>query len=184
MAKAWINMRNSWGNTVAAEHLEKRTTTWQSLWHNGKLVIGQGRERLYWEAGNRAQSGVTGITGTGKTIRDKKLANLAIRCIKAVDPKPNGIFSVDFTYDKKDVPNPTEINIGKFFTTHHFLSRTGANMPKILLELALGEYKGKYNIIDPCKTEMYWIRGVDKFPTLVSAKEVAAKEKEFLRLLR
>lgn len=183
MAKAWIDGRDGWGKTVAAEHLTARTTTWQSVWENGKLVAGQGRERLYWEAGNRAQSGVTGITGTGKTIKDPAVSKLAIECIKAVDEKPHGIFSVDFTYNEKGIPNPTEINIAKFFTTHHFITRTGCNMPEMIVELAFGEYKGKYDIIDPCKENMYWIRGVDSIPVLKSQKEIDAAEREFEKTL-
>ena len=70
MALAHINARNIWGQTMAAAHLTNDTITWQSIWENGKLVVAQGRKRLYWAFANRAQSGVTGLTGTGVTVSD------------------------------------------------------------------------------------------------------------------
>ena len=182
-AKMYIESRNGWGKTVAAEHLTSRTTTWQSIWHDGKLVAGQGRERKSWEMGNRTQSGVTGLTGTGEIVNDQAVAELAKKCILAVDKEPNGIFSVDFTYDAKGVPNPTEINIGKFFTTHYFITRTGCNMPAILVDLAFGEYKGEYNMIDPCAAGYLWIRGMDVLPVLVKKDAVKQKKEEYQEIL-
>ena len=100
-------------------------------------------------------------------------------CIQTADSKPNGIFSVDFTYDKNNIPNPTEINIAKFFTTHHFITKTGCNMPEILVKLAFEEYDGPYDIRNPCDDYMYWIRGMDIIPKLVSKEDIDIKSVEF-----
>ncbi|GAI85273.1 unnamed protein product, partial [marine sediment metagenome] len=100
------------------------------------------------------------------------------------DPKPHGIFSVDLTYDKDGVPNPTEINIAKFFTTHHFITRTGCNMPDILVQLAFDEYKGPYNLLNPCKPKMYWIRGIDVLPVLLHESEIKAEEVRYGQMLK
>jgi hypothetical protein len=178
-----LNQSKAWGHAVAAEHLSSDTVTWQSIWHDGRLVVGQGRRRHNWAFGNRAQSGVTGLTGVGQTFADASLDSLAIRCIQATDSCPNGIFSVDFTYDLQGVPNPTEINIAKFFTTHHFLTRAGCNMPEILVRLAFGEYHGPYGILNPCKTDMLWIRGIDVVPVLIHQREVTEKIEAYEKLL-
>jgi len=170
-----LNQSNAWGHAVAAEHLSRNTVTWQSIWHDGRLVVAQGRRRHNWAFGSRAQSGVTGLTGVGETIADSALDALAVQCILAADSRPNGIFSVDFTEDLKGVPNPTEINVAKFFTTHHFVTRTGCNMPEILVNLAFDEYQGSYNIFNPCKRDMFWIRGIDICPVLVSKAEFEEK---------
>lgn len=175
-----IDKHNAWGEMMVAEHLTDKTITWQSIWWLGELVVGQGRKRLYWEFANRAQSGVTGLTGTGVTVSDPELDELAIRCIHAADPEPHGIFSVDFTFDWDGVPNPTEINIGKFFTTHYFLSRAGCNMPEIVTDLVRGKYEGDFDIRNPCKEEMYWIRGIDVVPRLVSASEILELERTYV----
>ena len=184
MALAHINARNIWGKTVAAEHLTRDTVTWQSIWHDGDLVVAQGRKRLNWIFGNRSQSGVTGLTGVGVTVNDNELDKLAIKCISVADPKPHGIFSVDFTYDKNGIPNPTEINIGKFFTTHHFITKAGCNMPEILVQLALGEYSGAYNALNPCESNMLWIRGIDVLPVFIHESEINLKEDEYKKMLR
>ena len=137
-AKSWIDSRSGWGKFVASECLEDRTVTWLSIWKQGELIVAQGRKRLYWEFSNRAPSGVTGITGTGVTISDPVVDEISLRAIKAIDPEPDGIFGVDLTYDRNGVPNPTEINIGRFFTTHHFFTKAGLNMPYIFVQAALG----------------------------------------------
>lgn len=178
-----LNQSKAWGHAVAAEHLSSDTVTWQSIWHDGRLVVAQGRRRHNWAFGNRAQSGVTGLTGVGETFADPELDALAIRCILAADPNPNGIFSVDFTHDLQGVPNPTEINIAKFFTTHHFVTRAGCNMPDILVQLAFGEYCGGYSICNPCKSGMLWIRGIDIEPVLIHRDEVSAKAAEYEQIL-
>jgi carbamoyl-phosphate synthase large subunit len=178
-ALAHINSRNIWGKTIAAEHLSSDTVTWQSIWSDGKLVVAQGRKRLNWAFANRAQSGVTGLTGVGVTVKDDSLDELAINCIKVIDKTPHGIFSVDLTYDKNNVPNPTEINIAKFFTTHHFITRTGCNMPDIIVQLAFNEYTGPFNLLNPCKENMYWIRGIDVLPVLLSRHDIENKINEF-----
>ena len=183
MATAHINDRKMWGKTVAAAHLTKDTVTWQSIWCDGQLVVAQGRKRLYWAFANRSQSGVTGLTGTGVTISDPKLDRLAIKCIVAADVKPHGIFSVDFTYDKNGVPNPTEINISKFFTTHHFITKTGCNMPHILIQLAFGDYKGAVNIRNPCEPNMHWIRGIDVIPVLLHERDIETKVDKYVKML-
>jgi len=183
MALHQLNEANSWGHAVAAEHLTAETVTWQSIWFKGELIVAQGRKRLYWAFGNRAQSGVTGLTGTGETFADPALDSLAIQCIKATAENPHGIFSVDFTYDKEGVPNPTEINIGKFFTTHHFITRTGCNMPDIFVDLAFDEYKGETSILNPCKEGMLWIRGIDVEPVLLHKNDIAEKFQEYKKII-
>jgi carbamoyl-phosphate synthase large subunit len=110
-ALSHLNRSGAWGQAVAAEHLSRDTVTWQSIWSEGRLVVAQGRRRLNWAFGNRAQSGVTGLTGVGETVGDEAIDRLAVRCILAADPRPHGIFSVDFTIDLRGKPNPTEINI-------------------------------------------------------------------------
>jgi hypothetical protein len=182
-ALAHLQATGAWGHAVAAEHLSSDTVTWQSIWDRGRLVVAQGRRRLYWAFGNRAQSGVTGLTGTGVTLSDPALDELAITCVRAADPEPHGIFSVDFTYDRQGIPNPTEINIAKFFTTHHFITRAGWNMPLTLVQLAFGEYDGPYGVANPCQSDLYWIRGIDVEPVMVHREEVEAMEREYQQIL-
>ena len=71
------------------------------------------------------------------------------------------------------IPNPTEINIGRFFTTHQFFSELGINMPTYYVESALDlpvSFNGR--ILNPAPDNMVWIRGMDFKPVLVSAAEI------------
>ena len=174
-----IETKSGWGRFTAAEKLSKRTVTWMSIYYHGELVVAQGRERLYWEVANRTQSGVTGITGAGKTVSDPLVDEISVKCIAAVDSRPHGIFSVDMTYDNSGIPNPTEINIGKFFTTHYFFTKAGINFPEIYVKLAFGEDVGFRNKVNPLKQGLHWIRGMDIEPVLIEEEKIKALEKTF-----
>lgn len=172
-AKTWVDFNKGWGTYSASEYLSPQSVTWQSIWQDGELIVAQGRLRLYWEFGDRAPSGVTGLTGAGVTVSDPQLDDIALRAVQAVDPHPHGIFAVDLTYDRDGVPNPTEINIGRFFTTHLFFTTAGINMPYIYVKLAFQEELPHIpRRINPLTPGMVWVRGMDMDPVLVSEREI------------
>lgn len=185
LAKSWIDFCEGWGAFEASEYLSPRTVTWMSIWKEGELVVAQGRERLYWELGNRAPSGVTGITGAGVTVSDPLVDKVALGSIYAIDKEPNGIFSVDMTYDRDGVPNPTEINIGRFFTTHYFFTRAGLNMAYIYTKLAYGERPPRVKRrMNPLPAGLCWIRGMDFLPILTTLKKVQQYENQLNTRIR
>ena len=178
-AETWIDFNKGWGNYTAAEYLSPRSVTWQSLWKDGELVVAQGRLRLYWEFADRAPSGVTGITGAGVTVSDEQVDRIALDAILAVDSRPHGIFSVDLTYGKDGTPNLTEINIGRFFTTHYFFTAAGLNMPYICVKLAFGESPPPIpRVINPLNPGLVWIRGMDAHPVLTTVDQLELCEQE------
>jgi carbamoyl-phosphate synthase large subunit len=173
-AKAWIEHFRGWGNFTAAEVLSPDSVTWTSIWHKGELLVAQGRKRLGWLFGSRTLSGVTGVTGIGETVSDPTVDAIAQRAILAIDPSPNGIFSVDMTYNKDREPCPTEINIGRFFTTIHFFTEAGVNFPYIFLKVAFGEEPPLPNRrLNPLESGLLWIRGMDMLPVLSNREEIA-----------
>jgi hypothetical protein len=188
-ARAWLDFCEGWGSFTAAECLQPESITWTALYRDGELVVAQGRKRLYWELGNRAPSGVTGITGTGVTVSDPALDEIALRAVAAVDPRPHGIFAVDLTYDRRGVPNPTEINIGRFFTTHLFFTRAGLNLPYLYVKLAFGEPCALPEPrLNPLPPGLAWVRGMDFLPVLTTlesieraAEELAARRRRLAR---
>ena len=173
LAKSWIDHYNGWGDFIAAEMLTANTVTWLSIWHEGELVVAQTRAREGWTHGNRAISGVTGVTKVGVTISDEQIDKVAINTVKAVSDKPHGIFGVDMAYDKNGIPNPTEINISRFFTTVRFFTEAGVNFPEIFKQLALAEKisidKG---VINPLADGLMWVRGMDTEPLLIVKKSI------------
>ncbi len=180
LAKCWINRANGWGDFVAAQMLTKETVTWLSIWYEGKLVVAQTRKRTGWVHGNRSASGVTGVTKVGTTCSDPKVDEIAMKTIMAVTDKPHGIFGVDMAYDKNGVPNPTEINISRFFTTVLFFTKAGLNMPEIFANLGLsGKMPVLKKIINPLPDNLLWLRGMDTAPRLMTADDIS---KELINL--
>lgn len=174
-ARIWIDRFNGWGEFTASELLTKDTVTWLSIWYQGELVVAQTRRRLSWNFGNRTLSGVTGITGVGETCSDETVNRISQEAILAIDTKPHGIFAVDMTYDQSGIPNPTEINIGRFFTTHYFFTKAGLNMPKIYCDIALdGNFPSLQKRINPLPDGLVWIRGMDIEPVLTTRNELEA----------
>ena len=188
-AKNWLDFHEnngSWdGKFTVSELLEPETVTWMSLWKDGNLIVAQGRKRLYWELSKISPSGVTGATGTGLTYSDPELDKIAKKAVLSIDKSPNGLFGVDMAYDKSGVPNPTEINIGRFFTTHQFFSDAGLNMPEMYIKLAFNEeldnIKDKTN---PLPDDLVWIRGIDFIPVLSDVKTINHKVDEMEQILR
>ena len=174
-ARIWIDRFHGWGKFTAAKRLTERTVTWLSLWYQGELVVAQTRKRHSWNFGDRTLSGVTGITGVGETCSDSAIDQAALESIYAIDKRPHGIFGVDMTYDADEHPNTTEINIGRFFTTHYFFTKAGLNMPKIYCNIALdGNFPSLKKPINPLPDGLVWIRGMDVEPVLTTRKELDA----------
>jgi len=173
LAKAWIDHYGGWGDFVAAEMLTPNTVTWLSIWHEGELVVAQSRERRGWTHGNRSISGVTGVTKVGVTCDNALVTQIALASVRAVSARPHGIFGVDMAYDKLGVPNPTEINISRFFTTVRFFTEAGLNMPEIFKDIALyGEFPQLKKKINPLPPGLFWLRGMDVVPRLMTGGDI------------
>ena len=178
MARAWIEHHKGWGDFVAAEMLTPDTVTWLSIWHEGELVVAQSRERRGWTHGSRSISGVTGVTKVGVTCDNERVTRIAIDAVRAVSDKPHGIFGVDMAYDKAGVPNPTEINISRFFSTVLFFTAAGLNMPEIFKDIALyGEFPQLTKKINPLPNGLLWLRGMDVAPRLMTEAAISLEIK-------
>jgi hypothetical protein len=174
MAVAWIQHQEGWGKFVAANMLTDKTVTWLSIWHEGELVVAQSRERKGWTHGNRSISGVTGVTKVGVTCDNEEVTRIAMDSIRAVSIKPHGIFGVDMAYDKSGIPNPTEINISRFFTTVLFFTEAGLNMPEIFKDIAINsEFPNLKNKINPLPAGLLWLRGMDVAPRLMTQNAIS-----------
>ena len=156
--------------------LTPETVTWLSIWHRGELVVAQTRERRGWTHGNRSISGVTGVTKVGVTCESDEVNRIAIAAVQAVSAKPHGIFGVDMAYDQDGVPNPTEINISRFFTTVLFFTEAGLNLPEIFKDIALyGEFPQLQKPVNPLPNGLLWLRGMDVAPRLLTAEQMRAE---------
>lgn len=176
LASSWIDHYQGWGDFVAAEMLTANTVTWLSIWYQGELIVAQTRSRSGWTHGNRAISGVTGVTKVGLIESSDLVNDVAMKSVMAVSDKPHGIFGVDMAYDSEGIPNPTEINISRFFTTVRFFTEAGLNMPEIFKCLALGEeFDYPDSKLNPLENGLMWVRGMDVNPKLVTAAELESE---------
>lgn len=168
LPEAVSRMRALGEHYTAAEVMPGPTVTWQTIWHKGKLIAAQGRERLQWTDGDR------GSCLVGRTCSHVRVAEIGTRAIEAVDGKPHGVYGVDMVYDAEGNPRVTEINCGRFFTTIDFFAAAGFNMPLLYLCLAQG-YETEEQMLDPLEDGLLWVRAMDKKPVLTSEAEVAAR---------
>ncbi len=172
-ARLWIDHFRGWGQFTAAKQLTSRTITWLSIWHKGELIVAQTRRRRSWSFGNRTLSGVTGITGVAETCAETLVDEIAEAAIRAVDPVPHGVFGVDMTYDDHAWPNPTEINVGRFFTTVYFFTKAGLNLPEIYCNLGIeGRFPTLERRLNPLPNGLAWIRGMDLEPVMTSVDDL------------
>ncbi len=181
-AKSWIDFYKGWGKFTVAEYLSPVSVTWMSLWYKGNLIVAQGRKRIEWRFGHHSISGVTGQTGVAETISDKLVDRVALQAIYAADENPHGIFSVDMTLDSEGIPNPTEINIGRFFATSYFFARAGLNITGIILDIL---YENKIPVfqkkINPLKPGLIWVRQIDSEPVLIQKDFINKIDKDYMR---
>jgi len=176
LAKEWIHYwltRRTLESTefMISEYLPGREYAFQSLWKDGELITSAARERLEYLYGNLNPSGQSSSPAVAKTIHDSQVNRIATSAVMAVDEKAHGVFCVDLKEDERGVPNVTEINVGRFFTTCNFFAKLGCNMPDLLVKLALGEgipSLPKYDAVPP---GYYWIRLMDGGPELVKEGE-------------
>lgn len=181
-AKSWIDIKNGWGNFMAAERLEAESVTWQSVWKNGELLVAQAKKRLHWEFSHVSPSGVTGVTGAAVSVADAEIDELAMAAVRSVDSQPDGIFGVDFTLDRQRRPRLTEINCGRFFTTHHFFTAAGLNMAYIYLKSGLNEPVAlPARRLNPLAPGLVWIRGMDRDPILTTQNSIDAAVEDINR---
>jgi carbamoyl-phosphate synthase large subunit len=183
-AVGWINIRKGWGSFMAARRLTSRTVTWESIWRNGKLVAAQGRERHYWEFAALTPSGVTGITGSGETVSDPVVDDIAQRAIKAVDPSPNGLMGVDMTYNQEGVPCVTEINGGRYMNGGVVLySGAGISFPYLTVQAGMDELPKNWTPkINPLPPGIVCVRGMDVEPVLLKKDKIKQAETELAAL--
>jgi len=204
--KYWKSRNKNW-KFIAQPYLDGRIFAFQSVWNDGELITSQARERDEYIYPYLAPSGVTGTPVVAHTVHNEAVNECATNAVLAIDEHATGVFCVDireisekykitvdddpnnnaisFTgkheeYRTKMIPMPTEINVGRFFTTSYFFSKAGdvynqpwANMPYLMTKLAFDEPIPKdipkYNILPK---DLYWVRHIDCGHKLIEGKDL------------
>lgn len=162
-----------WGNYMAAEVLPGENVTWMALFNHGELIAAQGRKRAGWAYGSLSANGISGLTKIGVTYSSEQLDKIAEACCRAVSKEPHGVFGVDLKCDKNGIPNPTEINIARFFATVEFFAAAGFNMPNIAKNICLyNKYPKLDRKYNPLPDNLLWVRGMDVEPRLIREDDI------------
>jgi len=168
----WIDERGMQASQfMASEMLPGREFAYQSVWRDGELIAGQARERVEYLYGHLTPSGQTSTPSVARTVSEPAVDELAVRAIRALDPRPAGVFCVDIKESAAGVPKVTEINAGRFFTTSNFFAAAGLNMPDMLMRCAMGDAVPPVGS-SPLPPNLYWIRMVDMGYVLVPGDEL------------
>jgi biotin carboxylase len=133
---------------IIQEYLPGRNVAWDSIWKDGKLVTSYSRERLEYPFKHISPSGITGTPSVSRTIHDQRLNDVGQRGVKALDPNPNGAYSVDVKESGDGTPCITEVDSGKFHSTmplwgYIAVKNLGmpeyANLADLYVRLGMGE---------------------------------------------
>jgi len=175
-ARSWIAYwRDMRGVPVSAftlsEYLPGRDFGCQSVWKDGRLALVKTYERLSYLSSASQPSEVSAVGALTKTVYEPRVAERAIRAIRAVDPKASGVFAVDLKEDSRGVARVTEINAGRFTSTTNLLDLTGKhNMTAVYRQLARGEPVDLHDEYEG--TEGYYmLRDIDVVPRVFHADE-------------
>jgi len=121
-ARLWIELWVRRGGLtveefIIQEYLPGRNIAWDSIWKDGRLVTSYSRERLEYPFKHTSPSGITGTPSVSRTMHDPCINESGQRAVKAIDPSPNGAYSVDVKESTDGTPCITEVDAGKFHST-------------------------------------------------------------------
>ena len=176
-ALQWIDYWQGWGGMIASEFLPGENLTWLGVFDRGRLVASQSRQRDAYVIPHVSPSGITGAPAISHTVHRQDLNALGPAAVLAIDPAYTGPGFVDFKADGTGRLRITEINVGRFGTTHHFYSVAGANFPRLVVCLALGlPLPAWVRPFDVLPADLYWVRTLDAGPVLLTREEIRRVE--------
>jgi biotin carboxylase len=179
-ATQWVDYWRGWGGMIASEFLPGRNLTWMGLFKDGHLITSQCRERLAYVIPHVSPSGITGAPAISETIHDETVNHIGETAVLALDPNYTGVGFVDMKGDAAGTPRVTELNAGRFGTTHYFYTAAGANFPEFLLRVAAGETLD-VPTRDILPAGLVWIRTLDAGPVLTTRDAIDSRAYPSLR---
>lgn len=171
-AEAWVDyweeargMNKS--DFMLVEHLPGKEYAVQTFWLEGELIQSQARQRLIYFFGAIMPSGQTSTPAVACITDRQEPYQTAYKAIRAIDPKPHGIYCVDIKENSRGDCVPMEVNYGRFFTTSDFFAEVGVNMPLEYVNSFTNRNYSPNISIEAVKEPYHWIRGLDKEPKLI-----------------
>lgn len=139
-AEAWMRLwqrRGLAGDWIAQELLTGRNLNWTAVYADGHRVATAAMQRLAYWLGILVPSGVTGQVRHAVTLSEARLDEAGDAAVRALDPRPHGIYSVDLREDGQGRPRLNEVNprpAGRPW----LYAQAGVNLPLAALRAGLG----------------------------------------------
>lgn len=180
-AQKWFDLWEGKTDFMAAQLLGQEAWSWESVWDNGKLIVGQARRRLRWEFKNLTMSGITGIAGASETVTSPEVEQLCIDAVLAIDPEPHGVLGLDISFDDSGKPYVTEVNAGRFMSGGSlFFAEHGLNLAEIAIDVAAGNWPADSRPDDyRLRDGLICISGMDTETIVTSREELNAIDNDF-----
>jgi carbamoyl-phosphate synthase large subunit len=174
-ARAWVELHDGWGHFTASEWIAGgRIFSWETVWANGKLIVGQRKSPLGQGFANVTRSGVTGVPGIVRWGGPPEAEETAEAAIRAVSGRPHGNYGVDMISDRQGRLYVTEINIARYFNDGliHWPDEK-LNAGDLAVRLAFGEPPPfEVPLKNPKQNGNVIIYGLPKMPIEVSEDEL------------
>ncbi len=172
-AEAWVDFYSGWGGMMASEYLPGDNLTWIGLFERGRLITSASRIRHAYVIPHVSPSGITGAPAVSEIVHRPELNPLALEAALTLDPELTGVSFLDFKCDASGAPRITEMNAGRFGTTHHFYSAAGLNLPAMAVRLCMGvPLEPAPPVFDALPAGLIWIRTLDAGPVLITRAEL------------
>jgi len=162
------------------EYLPGRDFCFISLWKEGHLITSMVRERLSW-VGHRTV-GTGGTSKLNRVVHVEDANHKALAAIRAITPKPHGIFCVDLKGEEQGIPKPTEINC-RFTTNVHYSTLASVkfgkpewNFPWLAGRMMLDEPFPRCRELDALPSNLWFTKNVDMGYTIVEDENWRAAE--------
>lgn len=172
-AWAWISYWHTMrGIPVAeftlSEFLPGRDFNIQGLCSGGGVRLIKMCERLSYLNADHHPSGMASTPALAKTVWEPQAVETCERALRAIDPRAQGVFSIDLKENEAGEACITEINAGRFCMITNIHDLTGRyNMATTYVRLALGRTTGIEDPYDHSE-EHYLVRDLDTLPTIVA----------------
>jgi len=174
-ARAWIEYWSEMRDVpiadfTLAEYLPGRDFAGQALFAYGEPILVHIYERLSYLGGAAAPAGV-GLAALGRRLADRRVEDLVIAGVRAIEPMASGVFCFDAREDAAGVPRLTELNAGRFGLSAILLDLAGkVNMAETYVRLAMGEPMEPISEPEP-SDDWYIVRDYDGAPAVLRADD-------------
>ncbi|WP_319541314.1 hypothetical protein [uncultured Pseudodesulfovibrio sp.] len=175
--KLWCELQNfTLTDFIISEFLPGRDYAFQSVWKDGRMVVGKMIERLQYFFGRNMLSGMSSSPSIARTLLDMEtFENVILKAIHGICETPHGNFNLDLKGCDGGTMCVTEFNIGRFCMITPIFDQTGKyNTAEMHVRSALDldvEVHDSLDYEDGC----YLIRELDTLPTILRADEFENK---------